>query len=77
MYTDRIILIVKIQKLLISYTRFFLDVLILEDGAHKVSCNVSNKLPIDVHNIPLDQRIHKLVRNMKRKKKIPYLTNFK
>ena len=46
MYTDQMILIVKTEKLFISYTRVFLDILILEDGTYNVSCTVSNKLPI-------------------------------
>jgi len=58
------ILIVKTEKLFMSYTRFFLDILIPEDGAYKVS--VTN-CPFIVHNIPLDQRIHKLVRIIKKK----------
>jgi hypothetical protein len=45
-------LIAKTERLFISYTRFFLDVLILEDGADKLTCSVSNKLSIDATQHP-------------------------
>ena len=67
------ILIVKIEKLFISYTRFFLDILILEDGAHKVSCNISNKLPVDSAQHPASSKNSQVSKNYEKKKNIPLI----
>ena len=68
------ILIVKVQKLLTSYTRFFLDILILEDRAHKVSCNVSNKLPIDSAQHPARSKNSQVSDNYEKKERKKSLT---
>jgi hypothetical protein len=53
-------LIAKIADFFISYTRFFLDVWILEDGADNLSAMSVTNYPLMLHNIPHYQRIHKL-----------------
>ena len=63
------ILIVKIEKLFISYTRFFLNILILEYGTHKVSWNVSNKLPVDSAQHPTRSKNSQISENYEKKKK--------
>ena len=75
-YTDRMILIVKIKELFISYTRLFLDIFILEDGAHKMSCNVSNTLPIDSAQHPSRSKNSQVSKNCE-KTKNSQLINFK
>ena len=62
------IFIVKIEKLFISYTRFFLDILIHEDGAHNVAYSVSIKLLINSAQHPARSKNSQVSENYEKKK---------